>query len=225
MNIKCIRCQGKGYVRKYIMDGCSEYFLEFWDSITSTTLYFPMFLFASFIFGGIIGFFYFIILNNALPFKIFGEIFYFKGGVAFSFIISILLFDYKKLFGNKIKTIILLFIYVYFGYIGCKLGHNLFIKKGFFNLIINLIYSFIQGGIIGLSFTYLVLKKSMLDENNGKTKCPLCEGKNFIPKNLFNGMKKCQNCNINIGYENPKGISLFQKRTFCKNCKGIGYIK
>ena len=83
MNIKCVRCQGKEYIRKYIMDGCSEYFLEFWDSITSTTLYFPMFLFSSFIFGGIIGFFYFIIFKNSLPFKIFIKLFISKEELLF----------------------------------------------------------------------------------------------------------------------------------------------
>ena len=98
--IKCIRCDGKGKVRKYIMEGCSEYLLGIWDVIVSSTLYFSLYLCASFILGGIFGFFYFILLKNALPFYIFGVFFYFFGGMSIPFVILILIFDSKMIFKN-----------------------------------------------------------------------------------------------------------------------------
>ena len=96
--IKCPRCKGKGNVRKYIMTGCSEYFLEIWDTLVSTTLYFPLYLLASFIIGGIFGFFYLILLKNTLSFNFFGIIFYFSGGMSISFIALIFFSEYKILF-------------------------------------------------------------------------------------------------------------------------------
>ena len=223
--IKCIRCDGKGRVRKYIMEGCSEYLLEIWDAVVSSTLYFPLYLCASFIMGGIFGFFHFILLKNTLPFNIFGVTFYFLGGMSSLLIIFILFFDSKILFKNKIMALIIILVLTIFGYMNIKLGRYLFYKKGFFNTLINLTYAFIQGGSIGFSFTFLILKKSMLDENDGRTKCPLCEGSKNISQNLFKELKKCQYCEKNCGYENPKGIPFFQKRYFCKKCKGIGYMK
>ena len=65
----------------------------------------------------------------------------------------------------------------------------------------------------------------MLDENNGRAKCPLCEGNKNISEKFFNEIQRCQKCKINCGYENPIGISLFQKRKFSKECLGLGYIK
>ena len=223
--IKCIRCDGKGKVRKYIMEGCSEYFLEIWDAVVSSTLYFPLYLCASFIMGGIFGFFYFILLKNTLPFNIFGVTFYFLGGMSSLLIILILFCDSNIFLKNKIMALIIILISTIFGYMNIKLGRYLFYKKGFFNSLINLIYAFIQGGSIGFSSTFLILKKSMLDENDGRTKCPLCEGSKNISQKLFKELKKCQYCERNCGYENPKGIPFFQKRYFCKKCKGIGYMK
>ena len=98
--LKCMRCKGKGDVRKYIMTGCSEYFLEIWDVLVSSTLYFQLYLLASFIIGGILGIFYSILLKNTLPFNIFGIIFYFSGGISIPFIALILFFEYKTLFKN-----------------------------------------------------------------------------------------------------------------------------
>ena len=223
--IKCIRCNGKGKVRKYILEGCSEYLLGFWDAIVSSTLYFPLYLCASFILCGIFGFFYFILLKNTLPFYIFGVIFYFFGGMSTPFVIFILLFNNKMIFKNKIILYLLFIFLTIFGYVNIKLGYYLFYKKGFFNTLINLIYAFIQGGSMGFFFTFLIFKKSMLDENDGKTKCPLCEGSKNISQKLFKELKPCQFCDINRGYENRKGIPFFQKRYFCKTCNGIGFIK
>ena len=223
--IKCIRCDGKGKVRKYIMEGCSEYLLGIWDVIVSSTLYFSLYLCASFILGGIFGFFYFILLKNALPFYIFGVFFYFFGGMSIPFVIFILIFDSKMIFKNNIILYLLFIILTIFGFMNINFGRYLLYKKGFFNTLINLMYAFIQGGSTGVFFTFLIFKKSMLDENDGKTKCPLCEGSKNISSKLFKELKPCQSCEINRGYENPKDIPFCQKRYFCKICKGVGFIK
>ena len=223
--IKCIRCNGKGNVRKYIIYGCPQFLIEIWDVITSTTLYFPLYLLASFIIGGIFGFFYFILLKNALTFNIFGISFYLLGGMSMCFILFILFFEYKTIFRNRIIIFIILVLLIYFGYQNMKLSRYLFNKKGFFNILLNLIYAFIQGGSTGFTFSYLILRKSMLEENNGRTQCPLCEGNKYISEKYFNEIQRCAKCKINCGYENPIGISLFQKRFFCKECHGLGYNK
>ena len=223
--MKCTRCKGKGDVRKYIMYGCSEYLLEIWDILVNSTLYFPLYLLASFIIGGILGFFYSILLRNILPFYIFGVTFYFFGGISLLFILCITLIDYKILFKNIIITPIVVILLIFFGYMNVKIGRYIIFNKGGFNMIINLIYSFIQGGSVGFSFVYLLLKTNFIDEINGRTKCPLCEGSKNISITKFNEMRRCQSCDMNCGYKNPIGISLFQKRHFCDNCKGVGYIK
>ena len=223
--LKCIRCHGKGNVRKYIMYGCSEYFLELWDVLVESTLYFPLYLLASFIIGGILGFFHFILLKNTLSFNIFGVIFYFFGGISMPFVICIIFFDYKFLFKNRINSLIILILLIFCGHLNIKFGRYLIIKKGIFKTFLNLIYAFIQGGSIGFSLTYLILRRNKLDEINGKTKCPLCEGNKSISPTLFNKLKRCQICSMNCGYKNPVGIGLFEKRHFCINCNGIGYIK
>ena len=223
--LECIRCHGKGDVRKYIMTFCSEFFLELWDVFVSSSLYFTLYLITSFIIGGILGFFYFILLKTTLPFNFFGVIFYFSGGISFVFIICIICFTYKTLFKNRINLLILLILMLFFGYINIKIGRYLIGKKGIFYTIINLIYAFIQGGSIGFFFTFLILKKAYLDQINGRTKCPLCEGNKFISQKQFNELKRCENCSINCGYKNPTDDGFFQKRYFCDNCKGIGYIK
>ena len=223
--LKCMRCKGKGDVRKYIMTGCPEYFLEIWDVLVSTTLYFPLFLLASFIIGGILSIFYLILLKTTLPFNIFGVIFYFSGGMSIPFIALILFFEYKTIFKNRINTLVILIIFFFFGFINIKIGRYFLLKKGIFNAMINLIYSFIQGGSIGFSLVYLLLRKDKLDEINGRTKCPLCEGNKFISHEKVNKLKRCEFCSFNCGYKNPVGNGLFQKRYFCSNCSGIGYIK
>ena len=224
-SIKCIRCNGKGNVRKYIMEGCSEYLLGIWDVFASNLLYFSVYLCTSVILGGILGFFYFILLKNALSFNIFRIIFYFFGGMSMTFMILTLLSNDKIIFKHKVITIIVFLFLIFFGYMNIKFGHYLFYKKGFFITLINLIYAFIQGGSIGFILIFLLFKKDMLDEVNGRTKCPLCEGSKYISNKLFNEVKRCQYCLTNCGYENPKGIPFFQKRYFCKKCKGIGFIK
>ena len=223
--IKCPRCKEKGNVRKYIMTGCSEYFLEIWDMLVSTTLYFPLYLLASFIIGGIFGFFYSILLKNTLSFNFFGIIFYFSGGMSISFIALIFFSEYKILFKNNKNTSLVLIILFLFGYFNLKFGRYLILSKGLFKMILNLCYSFIQGGCIFFTLAYLLFKKSLLDENNGRTKCPLCDGSKFILLKHFSEMKRCHKCNMNSGYNNPIGIALFQKREFCNNCNGVGYIK
>ena len=223
--IKCMRCHGKGNVRKYIMYGCSEYFLEIWDVLVTSTLYFPLYLLVSFVIGGILGFFYFILLKNTLSFNIFGVIFYFFGGMSMPFVVCIIFFDNKFLFKNRINSLIILILLIFCGCINIKFARYLFIKEGIFKTLLNLIYAFIQGGSIGFSLTYLILRKDKLDEMNGRTKCPLCEGNKFISLTQFNELKRCQNCTMNCGYKNPIGNGLFEKRYFCYNCKGIGYIK
>ena len=222
--LKCIRCNGKGNVRKYLMDGCPEYFLEIIDVISNSILFFPLYILASTVIGAILGFFYFIILKKTLTFSIFGKIFYFFGGISIAFILFLLFYEYKLLFKNKKQIIIILFFAFIFGHINTKLGSNIYQKKGIFYTLINIIFALIQGGSIGFTFSYLIFKKNMLDENNERTKCPLCKGIKTIDNNKLNEIKRCPNCNINAGYENPKGISLFQKRLFCKSCKGMGYI-
>ena len=222
--LKCIRCQGRGDVRKYIMYGCSEYFLEMWDVILSSTLYFLLFLMASFIMGGILGFFYFILLKTALPFNVFGTIFYFSGGISFLYIICIIFFNYKTIFKNTINTLVVLVLMASLGYINIKIGRYLIGKKGMLSIILNLIYAFIQGGSIGFTLIFLLFKKDMLDEVNGRTKCPLCEGNKFISYQQFHELKRCQICSFNCGYTNPIDGDFFQKRYFCDNCKGIGYF-
>lgn len=223
--LKCMRCKGKGDVRKYIMTGCSEYFLEIWDVLVSSTLYFQLYLLASFIIGGILGIFYSILLKNTLPFNIFGVIFYFSGGMSIPFIALILFFEYKTLFKNRINTLTIIIMLLFLGYINVKSGRYFHFKKGVFNILINLIFSFIQGGSIGFTIVYLILRKDKLDEINGRTKCPLCEGNKYISHQQFNELKRCPICSLNCGYKNPLGSGFFQKRYFCSNCSGIGYIK
>ena len=222
--LKCLRCHGSGNVRKYIMNGCPEFFLEIIDAISNTILYFPIYILASSIIGTILGFFSFIILKTALPFYIFGKGFYFFGGMSMAFILYILFYKNNQLFKNIKHTIIILVLLIIFGYINIKFGSNLFVKKGFFYNLINFLYALIQGGCIGFSLAYLIFKKNMLEENNERTKCPLCEGNKFISHNKLNEIKRCSKCKINCGYENPKGISFFKKMHFCKSCKGCGYI-
>jgi len=217
--IKCERCKGEGSVRKYIINEYLDCILEILTAITSTLLFFPIYSLFYGIIGCILGPIYFILLKNALPFYIFGTIFYLFGGTCICYVIYFLFFKEKN-----IKIIIIYIISITLTIINIITGSFLFKKKGLIYILINLFFFSIQGGAIGLVSTYLYYSKDLLEEGNNRTKCPLCEGNKYISNNQFEKFKRCKYCSKNCGYENNGDGFILKRRKFCKNCKGLGYI-
>ena len=218
--IICERCKGEGSVRKYIINDSLDCILEIISAVTSTLLFFPIYSMFYGIIGCLLGPVYFILLKNALPFYIFGNIFYLLGGICICYVIYFLFFK-----GKKVKIIITYIISIAMTIINIIIGSLLFKKKSFLYILINLFYSSIQGGAIGLVSAYLYYSKDLLEEGNNRVKCPLCEGNKYISKNQHEKYKRCNYCSKNKGYENCGDGFILQIRKFCKNCKGLGYIQ
>ena len=216
---KCERCKGEGNVRKYIINDCLDCIFEIINAFISSLLYFPLYCIFYGIIGLLLGPIYFILLKKALPFYFFGIIFYSFGGLCISYIIYQIIYKEKK--GNII-------IYLIFGIISIInliIGIFLYNKKGGIFILINLLFNSIQGGSIGVVCSYLFYKKEMLEENDGKLKCPLCQGNKYLSKYQFEKLERCKKCIKNCGYENPKiNDFIFSRRYFCKNCNGKGYF-
>ena len=217
--IKCERCKGEGSVRKFIINEYLDCILEIITAITSTLLFFPIYSLFYGIIGCLLGPVYFILLKNALSFYIFGIIFYLFGGISICYVIYFLFFKEKK-----VKEIIIYIASITMIIINIVIGSLLFKKKGFIYLLINLFYSSIQGGAIGLVSTYLYYGKDLLEEGNNRVKCPLCEGNKYISVNQFEKFKRCKYCSKNCGYENTGEGFILKRKKFCKYCKGLGYI-
>ena len=218
---KCERCKGEGSVRKYIINDYLDCIIEIISAFISSLLYFPLYCTFYGIIGSILGPIYFILLKTCLPFYIFGNIFNVLGGICIAYTIyTIFLKDkYKNL------NIVFIIIFVCMGLINAIICFYLYKKKGVLNFLLNLCYISIQGGAIGLVGSYLFYKKEMLEEGNNRIKCPLCNGNKYISKNQFEKLVRCNLCNKNLGYENPKNNEFFfHKRFFCKKCSGKGYI-
>ena len=217
--IKCQRCKGLGNVRKYIINDYLDCILEIINAFISSLLYFPIYCTFYGIVGCFIGPIFFILLKTALPFYIFGNIFYFFGGLSIFYTI------YTIFLKNIKSNIIIYIVSIFISIINLVMGLFLYKKKGGIYLLINFIYSSINGGAIGLVSSYLFYKKDMLEENNNRVKCPLCSGKKFLSQNDSEKLERCKNCSKNCGYENPKKSDFFlHKRFFCKICNGKGYI-
>ena len=218
--IVCQRCKGKGDIRKYIINDYLDCIFEIINAFISSLLYFPIYCTFYGIMGCLISPIYFIVLKTALPFYIFGNIFYFLGGLSISYTI------YTIFFKNNIKSNIITFIIsIFICIINLVIGIFLFKKKGVVYILINFIYSAINGGAIGLVCSYLFYRKDMLEESNNRVKCPLCSGKKYFSKVMHEKLERCKNCSKNCGYENPKKNDFFlHKRYFCKICNGRGYF-
>ena len=216
---QCARCKGKGNVRRYIINDCLDCIFEIINAFISSLLYFPLYCIFYGVIGLLLGPIYYIILKNALSFYFFGITFYFLGGLCISYIITHIIYKDKK--GN----IFIYIIFVIISIINIIFGSYLYNKKGGIYILINLLFNSIQGGCIGIVSSYLFYKKEMLEENNGRIKCPLCEGNKFFSKDKWEKLERCKNCFLYCGYENPKNNDFFlSKKYFCKKCNGKGYF-
>ncbi len=217
--IKCQRCKGEGIVRKYIINNYLDCILEIINAFISSLLYFPLYCTFYGIIGCFLGPIYFILLKTALSYFIFGNIFYFFGGLCICYVI------YTIFFKNIKNHIIIYAISSFITIINTIIGYYLYIRKEKIFILIILLYSSINGGAIGLVCSYFFFKKEMLEESNNRVKCPLCSGNKFLNKEQIEQLKRCKNCSKNCGYENPDDKNFFfHKKYFCKNCKGKGFF-
>mgnify|MGYP002627445942 CR=1 FL=1 len=204
--IKCVRCNGTGKVRKYLLGCCSCYEL--------------IAILIAFIIGGIIGIISYILLIKKLLFNCFGTIFYFLGALSIFSIISHnsfanVLKEKEILFKNITDSPLVLILIIVLSYLNTKLGNYLILSDKILINLINIIYCILQGTCT----VYMILIIEELISLKTQIECPLCEGNKFIEEIIFRNMERCKICTDDVGYDRI----CTPRRGFCESCKGIGY--